>query len=285
MRAVVKNFFKTIGPMILSAFSILISFLIIQPIACWLDPTFNLLVNRGIGKIAFTFLVIYQIVLLIYIQPKDFLKNFFQTNFLFFNKKDFLKIFFKYFIIFFLLHALLLIIFYFSGYLVYNPDWGKFSVSLILKTLFGFIATFFLAWTEELIFRGTIYNFFVQNLKPITSILFTSFIFMLVHDLHNPINLITKNWDLGLGLFLLGIILNIIFVGTKKLYANMGAHAGLVFVKVILRRAPIVLFLPAANLPFWVNKDLRMSVLTHLLFFITIIVLTIHYRKEIFVKN
>ncbi|MFA5074741.1 MAG: CPBP family intramembrane glutamic endopeptidase [Candidatus Babeliales bacterium] len=271
--------------MILSAFSIFISFLILQPIACWLDPSFNLLANKNIGKIAFTFLVIYQIILLIYIQPKNFLKNFFETNFLFFKDKNFLKVFFKYFVIFFLLHSLLLAIFYSAGYLDYNPKWGYFSISLILKTLFGFIATFFLAWTEELIFRGTIYNFFVQNLKPITSIIFTSFIFMLVHDLHNPINLITKNWELGLGLFLLGIILNIIFVGTKKLYANIGAHAGLVFVKVVLRRAPFVLFLPPEILPFWVNKDLRMSPLTHLLFIITIFVLAYYYRKEIFVKK
>jgi len=207
------------------------------------------------------------------------------ANFLFFKKKNWIKTFFKYFIIFFSFHVLLLVIFYYSDFLFYNPLWGTLNSKLILRTLFGFVATFFLAWTEELIFRGTLYPFFRQNLKPIGSLLLTSLIFMLVHDLNNPLNLVTKNWDLGLGLFLLGIILNLIFIGTKKLYTSMGSHAGLVFVKVILRRAPIVLFLPPKLLPFWVNRDLRMSLLTHLLFTITIVILAFYYKEDLFLET
>jgi hypothetical protein len=105
---------------------------------------------------------------------------------------------------------------------------------------------------------------------------------MLCHDLTNPLNLITKDWKLGLGLFLLGMMLNIIFVITQKLYTGMGAHAGLVFVKVILRRARFLVFLPAAQLPCWVNPDLRQSVLIHIMFVAVNIGLIIRYRKIFF---
>ncbi len=157
----------------------------------------------------------------------------------------------------------------------------NFSSSLFFKLIWGFIVVFFLAWTEELIFRGTIYLYFAQYFQPLISLLITSTMFMFAHDLSNPLNLVTKNWQLGLGLFLLGALLNIIFITTKKLYTGMGAHAGLVFVKVALRRIPLIMYLPASQLPFWINKDLRMSPLIHLLFFALILVIFIKNRKKL----
>jgi hypothetical protein len=94
---------------------------------------------------------------------------------------------------------------------------------------------------------------------------------MFAHNLTNHLALITTNWQLGLGLFLLGILLNLIFIDTQKLYAGMGLHAGIVFVKVILRRAPFLIFLPPNFIPFWIRKDLRMAPLTHFLFFVVIL--------------
>ena len=279
------KFLNSAGPIILSAFSIFASVLILQPFALFLDPTFNLFASRGIGKVAFVSLVLLQIVLLISIQSNNFLKQFFKTNLLFFKNKNWIKDFFKYFSLFFIFHAFVLFILFFLGYIKYNSNWGLFNIDLILKTLFGFFVVFMLAWTEELIFRGTLYPYFRQKLSPITSLLTTSLIFMLVHDLKNPLNLVTKNWNLGLGLFLLGITLNLIFIGTKKLYTGMGAHAGLVFVKVILRRAPFLVFLPANILPFWINKDLRMSSLSHILFFVAIVILVFLYKKNLFIKK
>lgn len=279
---VVGQFFDLIGPIIISALSIFIAFIILQPLACWLDPIFNLLASRGIGKIAFVSLVIYQILLLLLLQPKAFLQQFLKTNLYFFTEKNWLKKFFSYFLIFFLFHVLILLFFLFFGFVQYNSNWGNLNISLVLRIFWGFIATFFLAWTEELIFRGTLYPFFAQKVSPLISLLTTSLIFMFVHDLRNPLNLITKNWELGLGLFLLGALLNIIFISTKKLYTNMGAHAGLVFVKVILRRAPLIIFLPPSFLPFWINKDLRMAPIVHVLFFLAIMILAIKNRKKLF---
>jgi hypothetical protein len=63
----------------------------------------------------------------------------------------------------------------------------------------------------------------------------------------------------------------------------MGAHAGLVFVKVALRRAPLIIF--SQHLPWWVHSDLRQSVLVHAFFMIIIILLLILYRGILFGKN
>lgn len=278
----IKKVTKAFGPITLSALSLFIAFYLLQPFACWLDPTFNLLSNRGIGKIAFTTLAIFQIILFLITSTPKFLKNFLKTNIYFFAESDWINNFSKLFILFFFLHSLLLFFIWTSGYTLYNPDWGHLTFKLFLRILFGFIVTFFLAWTEELIFRGTLFPYFEQTLSTFSSLIITSTIFMFVHDMKNPLNLITKNWNLGLGLFLLGLLLNLIFIKTKKLYTGMGAHAGLVFVKVILRRTPILIFLSTNQIPFWINKDLRMSILVHFLFLIAIIVMIIKSKKELF---
>jgi membrane protease YdiL (CAAX protease family) len=284
MRVVVKQIPKLVGPIALSALSVFISFLILQPLALWLDPTFNLLASRGIGKVAFVSLIIYQIFLLLVLLPQKFFEKFLELNIYFFTQKGWLKRFFTYFAVFFSFHALLLFIFFMSNFVQYNPNWGTLSITLIYRILFGFFVVFMLAWTEELIFRGTIFLYFVQHLNPLPSLLLASTIFMFAHDLSNPLNLITKDWQLGLGLFLLGAMLNSICMTTKKLYTGMGAHAGIVFVKVILRRMPLLTFLPAAQLPFWVTRDLRTSPLVHILFFIVILGILLKNRTN-FTKN
>ncbi|MBD3272935.1 CPBP family intramembrane metalloprotease [Candidatus Dependentiae bacterium] len=278
----IKKITKSFGPIILSALSIIITFKILQPFALFLDPSFNLLSSRGIGKVAFISLVILQIILFLATRSFKFFKNFLETNIYFFKEKAFLKRYSQYFVIFFLLHSTLLILFYFLGFATYNPNWETLTFSVILRTIFGFIVTFFLAWTEELIFRGTLFPYFEQTLSTFSSLCITSLIFMFVHDMKNPLNLITKNWELGLGLFLLGFLLNLIFIDTRKLYTGMGAHAGLVFVKVILRRMPFLIFLPSYKIPFWVHRDLRQSNLIHLLFIIAIFYMIIKTRKKLF---
>lgn len=279
----IKNLIKILGPIALSALSIFFSFLLIQPVATWIDPSFTLLANRGIGKIALVSIVILNVILLVALGSKDFFKKFWETNFYFFKNGKWLKSFFRFFSLFFALHILTISFFTFYGFaeiINYSCKW-----TIIFSILFGFIATFFLAWTEELIFRGTLYQMFAQNMCPFYASAAASFIFMLAHDLSNPLNLITINWKLGLGLFLLGWLINIIFILTGKLYTGMGAHAGLVFVKVILRRIKIVAFLPATQLPFWVNADLRQSVLIHIFFALIIIILILLNRQKLFQKK
>lgn len=259
------------GPIVLSALSLFLSFIILQPFALFLSPTFNLLASRGIGKVAFVTMAIYQILLLLSTQSPLFLQNFFKRNLFFFAKaqpsvkEKWLSSFSFLFIIFFCFHSLILLLFYGLGIIAYNPYWGTITAGLLGKTLFGLFVVFMLAWTEELIFRGTLFPYFEQYYATIPSLFLTSLIFMLVHNLRNPLALITTDWKLGLGLFLLGVLLNQVFAITRKLYTGMGIHAGLVFVKVIIRRAPFL-----TNVP-----DLRQSHLVHILFIGTILLLFI----------
>jgi hypothetical protein len=106
---------------------------------------------------------------------------------------------------------------------------------------------------------------------------------MLSHDLTCPLNLITSHWELGLGLFLLGFLLNILFIVFDKLSVSMGAHAGLVFVKVLLRRIPIIIW--PTVLPWWVDSDVRKSFFVHLVFVITLVILIYIKRKKIFCRR
>ncbi|MBU1008149.1 CPBP family intramembrane metalloprotease [Candidatus Dependentiae bacterium] len=263
-----QKYWQSAGPIILSALSLLISFFILQPLAYLLDPTFNLLASRGIGKVAFVCMAIYQIILFLTTQSSQFLTQFFDRNLFFFIKEKWVAKFSIFFISFFSLHALVLFVFYQTDAIIYNPSWGSITLPLVSKTIFGLFVVFMLAWTEELIFRGTIYPYIAQFYKPLPSMLITSLIFMFVHNLRNPLALVTTEWRLGLGLFLLGFFLNQIFVITKKLYPGMGVHAGLVFVKVILRRAPFLVLVP----------DLRQLHTVHFLFAIAIACLL--FRKK-----
>lgn len=277
MRKVIAQIYNAMGPILISALSIFITFILLHPLATFLDPTFNLLASRGTGKVAFVTIVIYQILLFLLALPKDFFDNFLKINIYFFAEKNWFLRFSKYFLLFFTLHSLVIYSLYSLGYLIYFPGWGQFNFDLIIKLFWGFIVVFMLAWTEELIFRGTIYPYFLRFFKPITSLFLTSIIFMISHNICDSLDI-----KKATGLFLLGMMLNLIFIKTEKLYTGMGAHSGLVFVKVIFRRAPFLIFLPSKFLPFWVSSDLRTSYLIHLLFLIVISILFYLNRKKLF---
>lgn len=269
-------------PVFLSALSLLISFLLIQPLACFLDPTLDLLANRGIGKIAFTTMAILQLLLLLNSQSKLFCRVWLKTNVLFIAHKKWLPSFCLCFSSFFLVHWAIIAFAVFYEQATFSSDWHtSLSVSMLGRIGFGFIATFFLAWSEELIFRGTLYPYFAQYLRPISSILITSTIFMLVHNLTNPLQLITAEWDLGLGLFLLGMLLNLMYHMAGNLHAGIGIHAGLVFVKVLQRRLSIITHIPETEHAWWFAKDLRQAHFVHILFVIAIVLLIATHWKRL----
>lgn len=265
--------YKVLGPIFLSASSLFISFQIVQPIAYRLDSSLDLLASRGFGKIAFSIMAILQVFLFLSMQSKNFIESFLNTSVYYFWDKNFLKTILKYFFTFFILHWLVLVGLLALGQIAYNPNYVL-SLSLIPNLAWGVLVTFFLAWSEELIFRGMFYPYFAQSWSPLTSLLSASLCFMLVHDLTNPINLVTINYKIGLGLFLLGLLLNTIYVISGKLYTGMGVHMGLVSVKVVLRRIPFLTFL-----------DLRQSHLVHVLFALTIIILILSNKDKIFLSN
>lgn len=258
--------------MFYSALSLFISSLLIQYVGSYFDPSFNLLTSRGTGKIIFTLLAIGHLLAMALAHSRTFFQESLNVNVFFLWRDSWLRYFLTTFAVFFGLHVGMLCLIGVSGYLSYNPSCVV-TLKILLSIAFGFLVTFFLAWTEELIFRGIFFRYVAQMLPPLMSVLIASLVFMLAHDIIQPWNLLTCQWKLGLGLFLLGMMLNMIFLITGKLYVGMGAHAGLVFVKVIMRRIPLVTYLPSEQLPWWLQVDLRQSHLTHALFALTIFIL------------
>jgi len=277
MRA--ARLWNVIGPVILSAFSLFVSFHILQPLALALDPTFTLLANRSVGKIAFTMLIITHICLLMSTLSYATCKQWVITNVSFLGSTKWIKPFALTFLAFFTLHWCILFSLVALGYASVHPETLTDLVPKAGSLLLGFIATFFLAWTEETIFRGTLYPILCQTFSPLASIFGTSLIFSLAHNITNPLMLISDDWKLGLGLFLLGFLLNLIFSISSKLYIGMGAHAGLVYVKVFLRRIPLISV--SSSIPWYLHGDLRQSVAIHVLFACSIIGTMLIYRKNL----
>ena len=124
---------KSLGPILLSALSIFISFLIIQPIACFLDPSFSLFANKGIGKIGITILVLIHIFCLLFTAPKTIWNSFIKTNFSFFLSRVWLKKFFLFFLVFFTLHAVFLSAFLLTGAATLAPLRGVLGGNALLS--------------------------------------------------------------------------------------------------------------------------------------------------------
>lgn len=266
----VTQLLDVMRPVFLSAFSIFISFCLLQPVALWLNPSFTLLASRSVGKIAFTLVVIVHIIMLAATLPRLEWQQFLQSTIMFIKTRFWLQPFFGMFALFGALHALLLCCLTSTPYVTgYIP-----SVKIIFEktpTLaFGFIATFFLAWTEEAIFRGTIIPLLRRGkLSALSTVFLSALIFSLVHDITAPWHLLSCDLPLGIGLFLLGVMLAQLFIISNTLYIGMGAHAGLVFIKVFLRRIPCLTY--TDQLPWWLHSDLRQSPLVHLCFVLVIV--------------
>lgn len=266
-------------PIVKSALKLFIVSILCNLLLIYADPSYHIRANRGIGKIVFTGLVLIQLFNLLRHCSLATQKAFFRKNILFLYYDRWVSGFFLFFLLFFGLHALVLTVLLAGGY----ASWVTPSAALIIslwKTLaVGGIATFFLALTEEVIFRGALYTYCSTYFSPLTSALLTSICFSLAHNLYNPLVLVTSELSLGIGLFLLGLLLNLILIKTEKIYYAMGAHAGLVFLKVLLRKIPCFTFASNSELPWYITPDLRAAPVVHLLFFVALAMLLLNLRK------
>jgi len=224
--------------------------------------------------------VIVHILMLAATLPRSEWRQFLQKNIGFMSSLSWLAPFFKTFGLFAALHTCMLLALscseYVFGYLpTVTEVFGKMPT-----LLFGFLATFFLAWTEEAIFRGTVIPLLKRGgISALGCILISALIFMLAHDVTAPWHLLSTDLPLGIGLFLLGVMLAQIFIGSNTLYIGMGAHAGLVFIKVFLRRIPCLAY--TQTLPWWLHQDLRRSPLVHVCFLLVIAIIFWHQREKL----
>lgn len=244
-------------------------------------PGFDILASKDFGKVVFTLLVFVALAIFVGYQPSEFASNWRERNFGFLIQKKGAILFAKVFGIFFSLHVLLLAAFYWVGVASFCSD-VFISLKAFGQIIFGFFVTFMLAYTEEVIFRGTVFPYLIQFVRPILAVFFTSIMFMIAHFLPNPVVQLAQDPAIAIGLFLLGFMLNLIFIAAGTMYANIGAHAGLVFVKVILRKVRFLVIAAVPTLPWFLHQDLRQAPLVHGLFLVVILGLIVWLRKILF---
>lgn len=277
----VQKVFIRIRPVVVSALFLFFSSVLTQFCLSSVLPSFDILASKDLGKIIFTLLVFVALWIFVMQQSLPFRRAWHARNFIFLSSRQGIGIFARCFGCFFALHAFLLAVFYVCGVAQLHPG-GAVSLKVMGQLLFGFGATFMLAYTEEVMFRGTVFPYLVQFMRPIVAVFFTALAFMTVHFLPNPVAQLWRDPAIALGLFLLGFMLNLIFIAGGTMYANIGAHAGLVFVKVILRKIRFLTIAPAVSLPWFLHDDLRQAPLVYLLFVCVIVGLIVWQRKKLF---
>lgn len=257
----IQKLWHSIGPITISVLSFFISYLFLSPFFTSLFYPLTLLDNRGIGKLLFSCMALYQVLLFIFCAAPKLYNRCITDSIQWLFTISGWRHYIYFFMIGFSAHAILLCIFYYLGYAQVAPSLlSLLTFSKVIQCCMAAFITFLLAWSEESLFRGFFYNYFLQNHSQFFSVVLTSFIFMFAHGLSMPWLLITTEWRLGLGLFLLGLVLNMLYIKTGSLAASMGFHAGLVSLKVFLRRIPYITILPSSS--YLVSVDVRQSLFT-----------------------
>lgn len=255
---------KSIGPIIGSALSFFCAFHLINPLATALSPSYSLLLTRGVGGAAILLATIWHICCFASIQPRILLDKL-RTHARWPLTAAGWRLFTLFFVCFALAHIAFLSVYLIAGGAALQLSALPLLARRWLVLLVGFGATLFLAWSEELVFRGLVFDHFRRFHGLLASTILSSFLFTIVHNLRAPWALVTTEWRLGLGLFFLGTMLTMIAVWQQSLAASAGAHAGLVFIKVMLRKVPLITIFSHSSGCFPV--DLRTSAIAITSFF------------------
>ena len=122
------------------------------------------------------------------------------------------------------------------GSVVFNPEAiASLSMNAITALLISMPIASVLALVEESMFRAFMLRYLRWNASlatTITAILFSSFVFALVHNLSDLLGwLEPKMMQLFIGLFVLGVILSVVYISTGSLLCAVGLHAGFLFVE------------------------------------------------------
>lgn len=282
MKIFASKLYRFGGPLIIAALSLFFWSYSIQTIICYFNLGINILSEKNIGKIIFTFLALLHVDLFLRLQKKKYADSFYKTTFGLFTLWSSLTDFFSYFGLFFFIHLVVIALFVSMGHALFIPFFHALKYGFFKKAVWGFVATFFLVWSEEAIFRVALFSHFNRFISVRPAIFVTSFCFMVAHSFQDPVHFFVHEWRIAIGLFLFGVMLNSLYASTGKIITSMGAHAGIVFVKVLQRRILFVQFLPNINSVWLLDGDLRQSLLAYLLFSLCIFYFLYkeNYRKS-----
>ncbi len=258
---------QAVGPLFLTALSFLL-FSWGADVAgkFFISPNWNILASRGFAKILFTLISLSHLGFFLFLDGRTSFPFFARRNMIFYFPPSWFSRYMRWWTIFFSLHLLVLLFFIVLGdaSLNYNFITSRTFPFLFCYFLGGCLATFFLALTEEIIFRGSIFPYVRQYASPLTALFITSFIFSACHGLPRPDLFLWNEPQVAIGLFLFGCLLNAIYLCMGRLYYSMAAHAGMVSVKVLMRKIPFITFSSTSH--WWVHPDGRQAFIIHILF-------------------
>jgi len=139
-----------------------------------------------------------------------------------------------------ILYALLIA---FGGISFSLADAAKMTPAAIMSFVGAIITGPMIASTEEVIFRGFLFNYFRSNSKaaPIAAIVGSAVIFALSHKLFKPLAWFhVGGIELFVGLSMLGITLAATYWLTRSLAMSAGVHAGVVWAEIIKTHTNVV---------------------------------------------
>ncbi|MGA2297751.1 MAG: CPBP family intramembrane glutamic endopeptidase [FCB group bacterium] len=117
----------------------------------------------------------------------------------------------------FIIVSIAIIIFYLFAFITGSKI--TFHEPLYLTFLTFTLTTYFLAASEELLFRGIIFQAVLERFKPGFTIIFTSIIFALAHFLNPHYTFLS-----AFNIFLAGILLAIMYIKTLSLWLPITFH-------------------------------------------------------------
>ncbi len=133
------------------------------------------------------------------------------------------------------------------------PNFGNIAVSIIAAAI--------LAATEELVFRGFSFRYFLGNggkWTTASAVSGSAFFFALVHNFRDPLAWFTLGeLPLLIGLTLLGVVLAYTYLATGSLTCSIGLHGGLLAVHDVILERTRLLELDQSVWWMGVNNDIR----------------------------
>ncbi|MBI4368396.1 MAG: CPBP family intramembrane metalloprotease [Candidatus Omnitrophica bacterium] len=167
----------------------------------------------------------------------------------------------------------------------YRPGFERMIVAFLVA-----FSAFTIALTEEILFRGFFLQTLLKDLPKWIAVVVTGLIFVVFHDLANPLSFLTEPRQMMLagGLFSLNILLCMAYLKSGNLFLPIGIHSGLVFAKIFFRKMKMMYATePANSYLFGLEGDARRGVLAWILFLAGILVLhfLISDRERLFTKK
>lgn len=162
----------------------------------------------------------------------------------------------------FIVYTLFMVVFHVLGFR------SNLSVERILIGFIVAFSGFTIALFEEILFRGFFLQTCLEGMPVWCAVVVTGIIFCFFHDLAHPLDFFTdfRQTMLFGGIFALNILLCYAYLKTGNLYLPVGIHSGLVFGKVLFRKARLLEILNNDSWLWGMGGDARRGIIAWIFF-------------------